>query len=131
MSSNESFSDAFVTNRIFIQSGNSGTPWKAGNGFEVRPIKASFCVSGPVHKSEPVSILRGRAYFQRRKALNWRPTWEHTEAVFQSRGKGIVGDCNGGNMGEKCLAGQGAGMRKYVTVGRLDPRVTVPCVGLS
>lgn len=64
VSSNESFSDAFVqANRIFIQvPGNSGTPWKAGNGFEVTSMKAlSFCVSGPVHKSEPVDF-EGRIF---------------------------------------------------------------------
>ena len=64
VSSNESFSEAFVrANRIFIQvPGNSGTPWKAGNGFEVRSMKSlSFHVSGPVHKSEPVDF-EGRIF---------------------------------------------------------------------
>lgn len=64
VSSNESFSEAFVqANGIFIQvPGNLGTPWKAGNGFEVKSMKAlSFCVSGPVHKSEPVDF-EGRIF---------------------------------------------------------------------
>lgn len=64
VSSNESFSEAFVqANGIFIQvPGNLGTPWKAGNSFEVRSMKAfSFCISGPVHKSEPVDF-EGRIF---------------------------------------------------------------------
>lgn len=57
-----------------------GDTLKAGNGFEVTSMKAlSFCVSGPVHKSEPVDF-EGRILYK--KSLNWRPNLSTELFIF-------------------------------------------------